>query len=166
MCWHLTALSPFLLGSLPAHSYKAHFRWAHYAQSLTPAQAQLPAETSACASVTSCFLQVLQTLHMAEQLQPGGARRSILQVWEVWMLTHKQECCSCTHLRGLSRTELNLLCAYPVLQLLSTNTRRTKVVELSSGTHRCADSQSKLASFSLPVSALQRVQVGRFFQGS
>lgn len=80
--------------------YKAYFRWDHYCHKIH-AGPTLPDETEACASVTSAFLQVLQTLHSAESRRVDKPRN--------------------------------------ILQILSTNTRRTKVVELSSGTHRVAD---------------------------
>lgn len=77
--------------------YKAYFRWGHYQFKLQPGLV-LPDETEACASVTSAFLQVLNTLFFVETRQIETPRN--------------------------------------ILHLLSLNTRRTKVVELSSGTHR------------------------------
>jgi hypothetical protein len=105
--------------------YKAYFRWSHYQFKLQPGLV-LPEETEACASVTSAFLQV-------------------------WVVTVCGVAC------GLWRTRSNFVSNADqvlntlffvetrrienprnILQLLSMNTRRTKVVELSSGTHRCA----------------------------
>lgn len=62
--------------------YKAFFRWPHYPTYLR--DAGLPSETDACASVTSAFLQVLQTLHTAEHMRSSGTAhpRSVLQVGE------------------------------------------------------------------------------------
>ncbi len=61
--------------------YKAYFRWPHYPCYFKPGTT-MASETDACASVTSAFLQVLQTLHQAEQLRSAGAvhPRSVLQV--------------------------------------------------------------------------------------
>ncbi|KAG1657442.1 hypothetical protein FOA52_011722 [Chlamydomonas sp. UWO 241] len=87
--------------------YKAFFRWEHQnLQMSSPDVASLPIETSACPSVTACFLQVLQALCSAEDMRTVGAKRNILRI-------------------------------------LSTNTRRTKVVELSSGTHRVPEELKK-----------------------
>ncbi|GAX73220.1 hypothetical protein CEUSTIGMA_g673.t1 [Chlamydomonas eustigma] len=85
--------------------YKAYFRWTHDTIDISDCSG-LPCETDACPSVTACFLQVLQTLHDAEQLRTTGAKRNVLQI-------------------------------------LSNNTRRTKVVELSTGTHRVPDELRK-----------------------
>ena len=51
-----------------------------------------------------------------------------------------------------------VLTSLPFAQILSTNTRRTKVVELTSGTHRCA--QRTLSNFSILAIALQRTLPG------
>ena len=53
----LTLTPPPRPPPLPLSSYKAHFRWQHWAgpTALPPG---LPTETDACASVTSAFLQV------------------------------------------------------------------------------------------------------------
>ncbi|KAK9840948.1 hypothetical protein WJX81_002060 [Elliptochloris bilobata] len=80
--------------------YKCYLRWSHYKHRLH-GQPVLPAETEACASVTSAFLQVMSILFEVESLRIDEPRN--------------------------------------ILALLSTNTRRTKVVELSSGTHRVPD---------------------------
>lgn len=111
--------------------YKAYFRWPHYQLKLrSDALSQLATETDACASVTAAFLQVLHTLHSAEQLRATGQKRSVLQVRLA--LRAQAFDASLQH-----NAEIRVLTppSYPP-QLLSTNTRRTKVVELSSGTHR------------------------------
>eukprot|EP00884_Botryococcus_braunii_P018014 jgi/Botrbrau1/4897/Bobra.118_1s0011.1 len=79
--------------------YKAYFRWDHYPHKLRDqgeAPPHLPAETEACASVTTAFLQVLSTLNNVENAREDSRN---------------------------------------ILSILAANTRRTKVVELSSGTH-------------------------------
>lgn len=88
-------------------SYKAYFRWEHYAHPVIEGTT-LPDETEPCASVTSAFLRVLHALFEAEQARKvtTGVRNSMPR---------------------------------NILRMLSAHTRRTKVVELSSGTHRVPD---------------------------
>lgn len=102
----------------------------------------LPEETEACASVTSAFLQV------------RGVARTLVSVTE--LMRHvapdggvrpgDSSCSACNNpaqvLNTLFFVETRRI-ENPrnILQLLSMNTRRTKVVELSSGTHRCGQRQ-------------------------
>lgn len=111
------------------------------------------AGTEACASVTSAFLQVLATIQRVESSRLD-CPRNVLQVRGAAgrrRLTMRQAGlagCMRSHRRCAARLcvprPLRLLllliprtCSAP--QILSTNTRRTKVVELSTGTHRVAD---------------------------
>lgn len=61
---------------LPTHCdrYKARFNWEHYTHAISPgAREELPAETHACASVTSAFLQVRPS-----PLHPDPPRKAIV----------------------------------------------------------------------------------------
>lgn len=116
-----------------ASRYRAIFRWDHYEGRRC---SSLPKDTTACASVTSAFLQVIHVLYQVERSRDRGSR-NILQVGTC-------PCPGCTA-RGMAfavagpqshtrRGEADI--SGLDLQTLSTNTRRTKVVELASGTHR------------------------------
>ena len=67
------------LSTLHFLRYKAYFRWPHYQYKLNSPE-MLPVETDACASVTAAFLQVLSTLHTAEQLRTTSQKRNVLMV--------------------------------------------------------------------------------------
>lgn len=87
-----------------------------------------------CQFCSPLLAQVLQVLYNAEQLKVAGPKRNVLQV------RRSAVCTEGMHSNGLCSKQ-GLISAPPrgcwrLLQLLSTNTRRTKVVELSSGTHR------------------------------
>ena len=87
-------------------------------------------ETDACASVTAAFLQVSSMMAsrlFASYCVPGAGCSDLLRPC-VQVLQHLHTAES-SRVGGPKRN---------ILQSLSTNTRRTKVVELSSGTHRCA----------------------------
>ena len=97
----------------------------------------LSSSSSSSQSVT-CLLcaQVLSTLYAAENAR-SDQDRNILEVTGAVSLAYACQ------LGVESTKELSKLCSllvvtpvHDALQLLSNNTRRTKVVELSSGTHR------------------------------
>eukprot|EP00955_Chlamydomonas_euryale_P009378 100385-Chlamydomonas_euryale.AAC.16 len=84
-----------------------------------------------------------------------GKRRNILQVG-LWLGASRACMCICMHVVAETIAHACTLAGYQrdaiCLQILSTNTRRTKVVELSSGTHRlvgidlCSSKQTCLAA--------------------
>ena len=116
--------------------YRAHFRWDHWRPpgSMRPPPvaavlaAGLPASTEPCASVTSAFLRVIRGLADAEDgLRSDFAHHSADGHPAAGRPT-------AAHLSGPDPTPPR-----NILRLLSEHTRRTKVVELSSRTHRVPD---------------------------
>lgn len=135
----------------PSCRYRAHFRWDHYTNKIGEG-VQLQNDTEACASVTSAFLQV----RGREAGQRGGAGLP----FPACVVPHT--CCcpppyTISHKHGSTPPAVpSTVCpqilamvhqvestrqdkARNVLSILSTNTRRTKVVEMATGTHRVAD---------------------------
>ena len=91
------------------------------------------------AQIAFVWLQVLSTLYAAESVR-GDQDRNILEVTvngvHAFVLNHS----SYRRAEPIVALYVALYVVTPfgnALQLLSNNTRRTKVVELSSGTHRC-----------------------------
>lgn len=132
------------------HRYKAYFRWEHYPHMRTDLNMALPDETEACASVTSAFLQVTSQCRFYFSLvHTDSNHMNTFAAGAVNTIRcgkcsgrPKQKCIGGMSYqqpaRGTSSVLFKsmLINAWHVVQLLSNNTRRTKVVELSSGTHR------------------------------
>ncbi|KIY96162.1 hypothetical protein MNEG_11799 [Monoraphidium neglectum] len=128
--------------------YKAYFRWNHYSFKLRNGTQHLPTETDACASPAR--------RRRARATSEGAARRGAareadfarlmapLQAPSLYLAPprvahgrpqvlhtlHVAESCRIAERRN-------------ILQILSNNTRRTKVVELTTGTHRVPDELRK-----------------------
>ena len=70
--------------------YRAIFRWDHYEGRRC---GSLPRDTTACASVTSAFLQVIHVLYQVERSRDRGSR-NVLQVEpRSWSFSSRAGCC-------------------------------------------------------------------------
>lgn len=130
----------------PLRRYKSYFRWQHYPYK-TRADASLVSETEACPSVTTAFLQVggaatpatLASPPGAALLQPRRPPGRPLPRLTTWRLRPAPPPLLPQVLQELHAAEALRTGAGPrrnVLQLLASNTRKTKVVDLAFNGYR------------------------------